>query len=94
MPTPEWTDKIPSSWVCEFYHIFFIIYSVFAALALIGGVYVFATSKMSLGALFGTIFNIILVFGLAGTQALFFYLMCDRALKPDGNNPSADRPFI
>ena len=32
--------------------------------------------------LFMGIFNIIMTFGISGTSALFLYLICDRALKP------------
>jgi hypothetical protein len=78
----DWTDAIASSTICNYFYIFFVVYSVFAAISLIGGIGIFATTKMSGGQLFGMIFNIILSFGLAATSALFFYLMCERALKP------------
>jgi hypothetical protein len=96
MPTPEWTDKIPSKWICEFYHIFFIINVIIATLSLIGVIFMFAISKKSIIDLSLHIFQVVLVSGLAATQALFFYLMCDRALKPDGSDKvaEADRPFI
>ena len=82
MPAPEWTDKIPSAVICNYYYVFFIIFAVWAAISLIGGVWIFASTKMSLGMLVGFLFNILLSFGLSTTSALFLYLMCDRALKP------------
>ena len=82
MSAPEWTDKIPSAVICNYYYVFFIVFAVWAALALIGGVWIFATTKMPLGMLIGFLFNVLLSFGLSTTSSLFLYLMCDRALKP------------
>jgi len=82
MAAPEWTDKIPSSVICNYYYVFFVIFAVWAAVALIGGIWIFATTKMPLGVLIGFIFNILLSFGLSTTGSLFLYLMCDRALNP------------
>ena len=82
MNSPQWTDKIPSTVVCNYFYVFFIIFAVYAAISLLGGVYIFATSKMSVGILIGVIFNILLSFGISATSALFLYLICDRALKP------------
>jgi hypothetical protein len=79
---PQWTDKIPNSTICGYFYVFFIIFAVWAALSLLGGVWIFATTKMSLGVLVGIIFNIILSFGISATSALFLYLICDRALSP------------
>jgi hypothetical protein len=82
MAAPEWTNTIPSSVICNYYYVFFIIFAVWAAISLIGGVWIFATTKMSLGMLVGFIFNILLSFGISTTSSLFLYLMCDRALRP------------
>ena len=82
MAAPEWTDKIPSSVICNYYYVFFVIFAVWAAIALIGGIWIFSSTKMSLGMLVGFIFNVLLSFGLSTTNALFLYLICERALKP------------
>lgn len=82
MAAPEWTDKIPSSVLCNYYYVFFVIFAVWAALALIGGIWIFSTTKMSIGMLVGFLFNVLLSFGLSTTNALFLYLICERALKP------------
>lgn len=78
----QWTDKISDSVLCNYFYVFFIIYAVWAALSLIGGVWIFATTKMAFGMLMSLIFNIVLSFGISATSALFFYLICERALKP------------
>ncbi len=79
---PQWTDKISDSLICNYFYVFFIIFSVWAAISLLGGVWIFATTKMSFGMLIAVIFNILLSFGISATSALFLYLICERALKP------------
>jgi hypothetical protein len=79
---PDWTDSITNNTLCEYFHIFFIIFSVFAGISLLGGIWIFASSKMSIGQLFVVILNIALSFGISATSALFLYLICERALKP------------
>jgi hypothetical protein len=59
-----------------------MIFAVWAALSLLGGIWIFSSTKMSLGMLVGFIFNILLSFGISATSALFLYLICERALKP------------
>lgn len=79
----QWSDAISDAVLCDFFYIFFVIFSIFAALSLLGGIYMFSTSaKMTAPMLFAGIFNIIMSFGISGTSALFLYLICDRALKP------------
>ena len=82
MNSPQWTDKITDSTICNYFYVFFIIFAVWAAISLLGGVWIFATTKMSFGMLIGVIFNILLSFGISATSALFLYLICERALKP------------
>ena len=82
MKTAQWTDKISDSTLCNYFYVFFVIFSVWAALSLLFGVWVFATSKMSAGMMAGLIVNILLSFGISATSALFLYLICERALKP------------
>jgi hypothetical protein len=96
MPKPaakkQWTDAIPDKWLCDFYYIFFIIFAVFAAISILGGIYIFTTTKMPFSQLIGVFFNIILTGGLSATSALFLYLICDRSLQPnyEGFNQSCE----
>lgn len=82
-PKPQWTDAISNVVVCDFYYIFFVIFAIFAAISVLGGIYIFATTKMPLSQLIGVFFNIILTGGLSATSALFIYLICDRSLQPN-----------
>jgi hypothetical protein len=79
---PQWTDKISDKVICNYFYIFFIIFSVWAAISLLGGVWIFFTTKMTFGMLVAVIFSILLNFGISATSALFLYLICDRSLKP------------
>lgn len=79
----QWSDVIPDVVLCNYFYIFFIIFSIFAGLSLLGGIYMFTmANKMSLPTLIGVIFNTVITFGISCTSALFLYLICDRALKP------------
>jgi hypothetical protein len=94
MNAPQWTDKIPDNVICNYFYVFFIIFAVWAAISLLGGVWIYATTKMSFGMLIGVIFNILLSFGISATSALFLYLICDRALKPSVHVKSATSQVV
>lgn len=80
----QWSDAISDVVLCDYFYIFFVIFSVFAALSLLGGIYMLSmTNKMSLPTLVAVIFNTAMTFGISSTSALFLYLICDRALKPN-----------
>lgn len=91
MPAPEWTDPISNSVLCGYFYIFFIVYAVIASLSLVGGIVIFATSKMPFGQLAAVILNIVLTLGISGTAALFLYLICDRALQHQAANEQLAR---
>lgn len=71
-------DKVSNEVVCGYFYIFFIVFSVWAGLSILGGILIFTTSKMNLAQLI----SIILSCGISTTSALFLYLICERALKP------------
>ena len=79
---PQWTDSIANSTLCDYFYIFFVIFSVWASLSFLAGIWVFSSSKMTLGMLVAVVVNILLSFGISATSALFLYLICERALKP------------
>jgi hypothetical protein len=78
----QWTDTIANSTLCNYFYVFFIVFTVWAALSLVGGIVLFSASKLSFAALLVGMFSIILSFGISATAALFLYLICERALKP------------
>ncbi len=78
----SWLDQISNEVVCGYFYVFFLVFSVWAGLSVLGGIWIFASSKMSASQLLSILFNVILSFGISATSALFLYLICDRALKP------------
>ena len=82
MSKHSWMDKISNEVVCGYFYVFFLVFSVWAGLSLLGGIWIFSASKMNVAQLISIMFNIILSFGISATSALFLYLICDRALKP------------
>ena len=80
---PNWTKKISSETVCNFFYAFFVIYAIFAVISLLGliSLFVFA-SKLPKSVLITQGIYGLTTLGLATTMALFHYLICDRALKP------------
>lgn len=90
MESKQWTDTIPNNVLCGYFYVFFVIFAVWAALSLVGGVWIYATTKLTFGVLVAIIFNILLSFGISATSALFLYLICERALKPSMKEPVSD----
>jgi len=82
MSSPQWTDPIADTTLCGYFYVFFVIYSVLAALAVIGAVYMLATTKITGGLVGVVLFSKLISIGILGTTALFLYLICERALKP------------
>ena len=77
---PEWTKKIPSTAICNFYYAFFVAYAIIGAIALVGLVVAVFTLKASKGLLAMMVFQNLIVIALSVVLALFQYLVCDRAL--------------
>jgi len=76
-----WTDMIADSTLCGYFYIFFVVYSVLAALAVISFVYMMATTKITGGLATVVLISTLIKVGLLGTTALILYLICDRSLK-------------
>ena len=79
---PDWTKSIPNYAICNWYYVLFCINIVlFAILLLFIGSLVFVKG-VSKPHIVGKLFMYTFTGLIAGTNALFFYLMCDRALTP------------
>lgn len=87
MSSPQWTDPIADTTLCGYFYVFFVIYSVLAALAVVGAVYMLATTKITGGLVGIVLFSKLISIGILGTTALFLYLICERALKPAAKAP-------
>lgn len=77
---PQWTKQIPNWAVCGWYYVFFVVNATVFALV----------TLMMLWALFKApsavrgfkVFIAATSMAVSLTTSLFFYLMCDRSLKP------------
>ena len=79
---PEWMKQIPSEVVCNFFYVFFVIYAVILAIAVVGFAAAFVSVKMPKGLLVISGLQAFLTMAIGTTMMLFYYLVCDRALKP------------
>ena len=75
---PAWTNNIPSWLICDWYYALFILNV--ALLIILGSVFLFASKNKLSGGRLNTLIVSIL---FSSVSTLFFYLMCDRSLKPD-----------
>jgi len=74
---PAWTNSIPSWLICDWYYALFVLNV--ALLIILGGMYVFASKKKLSG---GRLNTLVLSIIFSSVSTLFFYLMCNRSLKP------------
>lgn len=88
-PSSKWTDAIADSTLCSYFYVFFIIFSVLAALSVLSSVYMFATTKITGGLVLSVLFVKLLNFGISATAALFLYLICERSLTADAKSQAA-----
>jgi hypothetical protein len=81
---PNWTKNIPSTTVCNFFYVFFVVYAVIFVVSVLMTVGIMTNSKLrgALGIALGG--QAILTTLIGGTMMLFYYLICDRALLADG----------
>lgn len=79
---PEWTKKFVPDWlICDWFYFFFLVNLVLVVVYIVAMVGI-SVSKMGSGIRFATLFGASLSVLLGLTNTLFFYLMCDRTLKP------------
>jgi hypothetical protein len=79
---PEWTKKISSTAVCNWYWIFFVVSAIASVLIVFAMVYILSTKAFSIREGGFKMFMLLIQLGIATTSALFYYITCDRALKP------------
>jgi hypothetical protein len=79
---PTWTKQLPSWLVCDWFYAFFMINLILACALLLSVLYLLLASKAPKGIMGFRLFVLLVQLGLATTSTLFFYLICDRSLKP------------
>lgn len=79
---PTWMKPVTSRTVCDFFYILFWA-RVFAALIVLGVmVYTVANVKKGGSELYVALLTQALVLSIVVVDAMFTYILCDRALKP------------
>jgi hypothetical protein len=78
---PTWTKSIPNWAVCEWFYVFFVVNAFVLALLVVSALYMMVSSNARRFSAFD-MFKIVLNMLVSGTTTLFFYLICDRSLKP------------
>ena len=74
---PDFTKKISSKTICDFFFYFFWAYLILGGLSLIAMI---TTAAMAKVMPWGSILSLGLTFAIACVSALFHYLVCSRAL--------------
>jgi hypothetical protein len=78
---PEWTKRIPSWLVCDWFYAFFIIGAVISAGLLL--LIIYLTTAGGVGKDGGIkLFMLVAQLGIALTTTLFYYIICARSLRP------------
>lgn len=77
----KWMKKIPDWALCNWFYMFFLANVVVAAMIVFSLVYVLFTKKGLNHLTPTTIFLAVLQLSVAGTNALFYYIICDRSLR-------------
>lgn len=80
MSEPEWMKKISNESMCTYYYALFIAACVFAGLSLLNMVLVIPLMRLPKGVVIAATLLNLLVLGLAVVNAMFLYMLCDRAL--------------
>ena len=79
---PEWTKQIPSWLVCDWFFLLFVMNAFILVLLLLSIVYMTVSSTLPKNVRATTLFILVTQLIVSGTGTLFYYLLCDRSLKP------------
>jgi hypothetical protein len=79
---PEWTKKIPNWLICDWFFLFFVMNAFILVLLLLSIIYMTVSSTLPKNIRFTTVFMLVAQLLISGTGTLFYYLLCDRSLKP------------
>lgn len=81
----EWMASIPNSLICNFYYAFFVVYAIIMGLSILSFIGVLFLARGNKLLQITSAVQMLIAVALAGTAALFNYLICSRALLKSGN---------
>jgi hypothetical protein len=79
---PTWTKQIPDRLLCDWYYFLFILNLVVFGMLIISGLFLMTSKAVPKGLVGIQLFTNLVLGVFAGTNTLFYYLICERALKP------------
>lgn len=79
---PEWTKAIPSWVICDWFFLFFVLNVFILVMLLFSILFMSVSSTLPKNVRFSNIFMLVTQLMVSGTSTLFYYLLCDRSLKP------------
>jgi hypothetical protein len=77
---PQWMKSISNSTICNWFYTFYLANLIVFLLVIGASAYMFFRNKRQFTPT--NLFFALLQLIVAGTNMLFFYLICDRTLKP------------
>lgn len=79
---PAWTKQISNRLLCDWYYFLFILNLAVFGLLIISAIVLLTSKGVPKGIIGAQLFVNVILAVFAGTNTLFYYLICDRALKP------------
>jgi hypothetical protein len=79
---PKWTKAISNRAICDWFYIFYLANVIIICLVIGVGLYALITKGHSKVFTSSNVFFALLHLIVSGTNMLFFFLICDRSLKP------------
>ena len=79
---PKWTKSISNRSICDWFYIFYLANVIIILLVIGAGLYALIRKDTSKILTSSNIFFALLQLIVSGTNMLFFFLMCERSLKP------------
>ena len=81
---PEWMRSIPSTVICQYFFVIFVLVAVLAALVVVSDVLRLLSPKNK-GGVFSLLKSLV-VLALPVVNALFLYILCSRSLLEGGSS--------
>lgn len=91
---PSWTKPVASRTICDFFYILFWA-RVVAAVLIVGlMIFTIVTAKKAGVELYTALLTQALILSVVVVDALFTYVLCERALKPSQNEGRGRRQVL
>ena len=79
---PKWTKNISNRSICDWFYIFYLANVIIFCLVIGAGLYAVISKGSSKVLTSSNVFFALLQLIVSGTNMLFFFLICERSLKP------------